>query len=117
MVLATVLFAVSPHFKAPNAFFAAAACGRLVQGLADALVCVAIPSLVAIEWPQHNESYQGYLNGGMGIGLTLGPLLNACVYDHLGYEKTFLAYAGFIAFFGLGSTLFMPNRLNQLIED
>lgn len=57
MVLATVLFAVAPHFKTPYAFFACAFTGRLIQGFADALVCVAIPSLVAIEWPENNENY------------------------------------------------------------
>jgi predicted MFS family arabinose efflux permease len=50
----------------------------------------------------------------MGIGLTAGPLLNAIMYDHLGYKQTFLAYAAIIGFFGLGSTLFMPSRLNYV---
>lgn len=48
----------------------------------------------------------------MGFGLTLGPLISAAVYGTLGYTNTFYFYAGFIAFFGLGTTLFMPARLN-----
>jgi hypothetical protein len=49
----------------------------------------------------------------MGFGLTLGPLLSSAVYGSLGYTNTFYFYAGFMAFFGLGSTLFMPSRLDN----
>ena len=53
----------------------------------------------------------------MGFGLTLGPLLSSAVYGSLGYTNTFYFYAGFMAFFGLGSTLFMPNRLNERMTE
>jgi hypothetical protein len=49
----------------------------------------------------------------MGLGLTLGPLLSAAVYGSLGYTNTFYFYAGFMAFFGLGTTFFMPSRLDD----
>jgi hypothetical protein len=49
----------------------------------------------------------------MGFGLTLGPLLSSAVYGTLGYTNTFYFYAAFIAFFGLGTTFFMPSRLDD----
>jgi len=81
--------------------------------VADSLICVSIPSLVAAEFPAKNELYQGYLNAAMGFGLTLGPLLSSAVYGSLGYTNTFYFYAGFIAFFGLGTCCFMPKRLDN----
>ena len=77
------------------------------------MICVAIPSLIAIEFPNQNEKYQGYLEMAMGIGMTLGPVLSSVVYKKLHYTNTFFFYAVFISVFGIGSACFLPARLDQ----
>ena len=88
--------------------------GRMVQGVADSLICVAIPSVVAIEFPQKSELYQGYIEMAMGVGLTLGPIFSSALYNVLGYACTFYFFAVFITVFGFGSVCFMPSRLDRI---
>jgi len=52
----------------------------------------------------------------MGIGLTLGPLMSSAVYGVLGYANTFYYFAVFILVFGFGSVLFMPARIDKVID-
>ena len=49
----------------------------------------------------------------MGFGMALGPFITSAVYKILGYTNTFYFSAGLIAFFGLGTTIFIPARLNK----
>ncbi len=43
--------------KSKYIFYGITLIGRMVQGVADSLICIAIPSLVAIEFPSNNELY------------------------------------------------------------
>jgi MFS family permease len=112
MSAATVFFAVAEFFKDMWVFYSISFVGRMVQGIADSLICVAIPSLVAIEFPNNNEQYQGYLEMAMGIGMTLGPVLSSLVYGSIGYSNTFFFYAAFISIFGIGSACFIPSNID-----
>jgi MFS family permease len=113
MSAATILFAVAEFFDNMWVFYSVSFVGRMVQGVADSLICVAIPSLVAIEFPNNNEVYQGYLEMAMGIGMTLGPVLSSAVYESLGYSNTFFFYAAFISLFGIGSACFIPANIDK----
>jgi MFS family permease len=57
MSFATILFAGAAYVKDKWTFYGISFFGRMVQGVADSLICVAIPSLVAIEFPNKNEKY------------------------------------------------------------
>ena len=115
MSCATVLFAVAAYFKNKWAFYGVSLFARMVQGIADSLICVAIPSVIAIEFPNNSELYQGYLEMAMGIGLTLGPIMSSAVYKTLGYANTFYFFAAFITVFGFISVFFMPARLDKTV--
>lgn len=101
----------------PWGFFAVAMSGRMLQGLADALVCITIPAIIAIEFPKDNEVYQAYLEMAMGIGLTLGPVMCSAVYDKLGFTNTFLYFAAFTVIFGFSSVAFIPSSVDKLRKD
>ena len=47
--------------------------------MADALILITAPSIIAIEYPEKTEQYQGYINMFAGIGLTMGPVVSSVV--------------------------------------
>ena len=113
MSLATVMFAVSSFLTHPYAFYAVSLTARMIQGVADGLICVTIPSVIGNEFPHKTEIYMGYLEAAMGFGLTLGPVICSFVFTYLGYAGTYFFFAGFLLTFGLLTTCFIPDRLDQ----
>jgi len=57
MSCSTVLFGASSYLKSKWTFYSLSMFGRMVQGVADSMICVAIPSVVAIEFPYNSERY------------------------------------------------------------
>ena len=53
----TVVFACGALFTNDLAFYAISFVARCLQGGADALILVAVPSIIAVEWPEKNEKY------------------------------------------------------------
>lgn len=49
------------------------------------MICVSIPSIIAIEFPDEQEIYIGYAGMAMGVGLCAGPLMGSLVYAFLNY--------------------------------
>ena len=52
---------------------------RLFQGATYAIILVTIPAIVAIEWPEKGEVYQGYVSAASGTGYMLGPVIASCL--------------------------------------
>ena len=113
MSICTVFFASASYFEGKWTFYAISTVGRMVQGVADSLICVAIPSLIAIEFPHKNEKYQGYLEFAMGLGMALGPIMSSFIYDYLAYRGTFFFYAAFIVVFGISAACFIPGKVDR----
>jgi predicted MFS family arabinose efflux permease len=74
---------------------------------------IAVPSIIAIEFPEKNELYQGFANMAMGIGLTTGPVIGVIVYRWLAYTWTLYFFAALILFVGLLAILLIPKRVDQ----
>eukprot|EP00353_Schmidingerella_taraikaensis_P003005 CAMPEP_0185585064 /NCGR_PEP_ID=MMETSP0434-20130131/36214_1 /TAXON_ID=626734 ORGANISM="Favella taraikaensis, Strain Fe Narragansett Bay" /NCGR_SAMPLE_ID=MMETSP0434 /ASSEMBLY_ACC=CAM_ASM_000379 /LENGTH=92 /DNA_ID=CAMNT_0028205175 /DNA_START=175 /DNA_END=453 /DNA_ORIENTATION=+ len=55
--IATSAFAMAALFESDFAFYAVSLIARCLQGAADALILVTVPSIIAIEWPEQNEVY------------------------------------------------------------
>lgn len=53
--------------------------------MGDAIICVSIPSIIAIEFPEKQEIYLGYAGMAMGVGLCAGPLMGSLVFVFLNY--------------------------------
>ena len=49
--LATVGFAMASLFEDNKVFYTVSIVARSLQGAADAMILVAIPSIIAVEWP------------------------------------------------------------------
>lgn len=48
---------------------------RFSQGLGDSLVSTAGYSIITIEFPTKKQTYIGYCQAAVGIGLMLGPVI------------------------------------------
>jgi MFS family permease len=51
MASASCFFAFGAYFQRGLVFYAVSFLGRAIQGVADSLICIAIPSVVSIEYP------------------------------------------------------------------
>ena len=66
---------MASNCETDEAFYIASILARSLQGAADAMILVTVPSIIAIEWSDKREAYQGYAGAATGIGLMLGPVL------------------------------------------
>lgn len=80
--------------------------------MGDAVICISIPSIIAIEFPDKAELYIGYAGMAMGVGLCAGPLMGSLVYSWLNYVQTFYFFSGYIFFVGILAIVMIPSRVN-----
>jgi len=87
---------------------------RFLQGLGDALVCTAGYSIITIENPPKKDSYIGYCQSAIGIGLMLGPVIGQSLYNStLNYEMTFYTF-GVVLALSMGVLMIViPNHINH----
>ena len=85
----------------------------MLQGGAEALIVITVPSIVAIEWPDQNDTYQGYVGISMGIGLTLGPVISSGVVRILNYFWTLIFFAVFVFVLCGIAICFIPSRIDN----
>jgi MFS family permease len=85
MTISTFFFGIAAVFPDVGTFYVISLVARGFQGMGDAMVCIAIPSIIAIEFPKENEKYQGWANMALGIGLMFGPALGAMFFAWFGY--------------------------------
>ncbi len=93
-------------------FFIVSAFARVLQGMADAAVSVAIPGIITKEYPDKQEKYLGYYNMSIGVGTCAGPVLGALFYMFLSYGYTFGCFAALIFISFLVAVFAVPKRLN-----
>lgn len=90
---------------------------RLFQGISDAMISVAVESIIALEWPEKQELYLGYNAMSDGVACSFGPLLGVIVYDYLDYVWTFMFFTVYIMIIGGVSVNLIPARHNQKSTD
>ena len=114
--LATVAFAMASLCETDGAFYAVSIIARGLQGAADAFIFVTVPSIIAIEWPEKNETYQGYAGIAMGVGLMLGPVIASTVVRFAEYFWTLIFFAILVFVLGFTAACFIPKRLDRVAE-
>jgi len=63
---------------------------RVLQGVAGGLVYGTAPGLVTLTAPpEQRGGALGFLNAGIGVGFTVGPLVAGLLVAHLGWRSTF----------------------------
>jgi len=111
--IATLIFALAVFCKDDGWFWTVSCFARGIQGIADAMVIITIPSIVSMEFPDKNEVYQGYCNMALGAGFTIGPALAAVVIRWFGYMGTFIFFSAATLVIGLVGVAMIPDRINN----
>ena len=112
MSAATVVFACGALFENDIAFYVISLVARSLQGAADALILVTVPSIIAVEWPEKNAKYQSYAGISLGLGLMLGPVLATFLVRYLSYFWTLIAFAILVFVLCTTATCFIPKRID-----
>ena len=117
MSAASLLFAFGAFCVNNVAFYVVSLIARSLQGAADAFVLVAVPSIIAVEWPEKNEVYQGYAGISMGIGLMLGPVIATGVVHWVDYFWTLVFFAVLVFVLTMSAICFIPKRIDLNKEE
>lgn len=116
ITLSTLMFGLGGYSTNVYVFYGISIIARLIQGVAESMMNVAIYSIVPIEYPANQELYLGWIAMAEGMACALGPLLGSVVYGWLGYVGTFYFFTAYIAFFGFTSVLMIPGRVNTTVD-
>lgn len=54
---------------------------RFCQGIGDQFVTIACFTIITIQYPEDKETYVGYAEAVIGLGLMAGPIVGAFFYD------------------------------------
>ena len=95
MVVSSFSYAIASFINSDGAFYAISYISRLVQGIADAQICVSIFSMTSIEFTVNTAKYQGAVQGALATGMLLGPVIAGILYPIPGvrYPGTFFFFA------------------------
>lgn len=110
--LATATFACGAFCENDTAFYIVSFVARSLQGGADAFILVSVPSIIAVEWPEQNEVYQGYAGISMGVGLMMGPVIATAIVRVLSYFWTLMFFAVLVFVLTFTATCFIPKRID-----
>ncbi len=100
-------------------------CLRFLQGLGDSLVSTSgnffLPffkyilgySIITIEFPTKKETYIGYCQAAVGIGLMLGPVLGQALFSVVSFEKTFYIFGAVLSIAMVILVIVIPNNINH----
>ena len=66
-------------------FFLFALMVRFCQGIGDQFVTIACFTIITIQYPEDKETYVGYAEAVIGLGLMAGPVIGAFFYDYVQY--------------------------------
>ena len=81
--------------------------------MADALINVALPSILCQEFPEKKDVMVGYEMMALGLGLTIGPVLGSLFYTWVGYIGAFYIFSATIGIIGTICVMFLPARMNE----
>lgn len=77
------------------------------------MVSTAGYSIITIEFPTKKETYIGYCQAAVGIGLMTGPVLGQALYSFFRFEKTFYIFAIVLAIAMVTLMIVIPNSINH----
>lgn len=89
MTVSTLIFGLASYSSSAIVFLSVSAIARLIQSIGDAFVCVSVGTIICFEYPDKQQEYMSYYSMTAGIGLCLGPMCGAIVFNLVGYTGTF----------------------------
>ncbi len=69
---------------------------------------------MTIEFPKRRETYIGYCQAAVGVGLMLGPVMGSLIYSGVKYAATFYIFAAILTVALVIVMFIIPGHLNNL---
>ena len=111
--IATLVFGLAAYCSNISTFFLVSAFARMIQGVADAIINVSLPSILCQEFPERKDTMIGLYAMSLGTGLALGPVFGSLFYSWLGYKGAFYLFSLILGVFGGACVLVLPARINN----
>jgi predicted MFS family arabinose efflux permease len=73
---------------------------------------VAVPAVISQQYPDQNEMYQGYAVMAMGLGLTIGPVFGAIVFELVSFANGMFIFAAIVFATGQYAVSKMSDKLD-----
>ena len=115
ITVATVAFAAAGLIEDDWTFYIVSIAARTMQGVGEAFFMITAPSILAIQYPDKIELYNGYWNAALGVGNTIGPALSALLYSWLSYTETLSVFAALICIIGYSLMILIPKSFENNI--
>ena len=110
---ATFVFAAAGFINDDWGWYITSFIARSCQGLGDAIILIAIPSIIAVEYPLQMEVYLGYAATVLGFAFTVGPVVADVLFRYFEYTGTLFIFGALILVTGTVAVWCMPDRVNM----
>ena len=114
---ATFVFAGAGYIEDDWGWYITSFIARSAQGLGDAIILIAIPSIIAVEYPLQTEVYLGYAATVLGFAFAIGPVVADVLFRYFEYTGTLFIFGAMIFVTGTISVCMMPDRVNANEND
>lgn len=94
MGLSFALFGFIIYLKDTWMIIASAIVLRLVQGASACLIKIMSYSMLLVVYPDEQVKYLGIVEGGMSLGMLIGPVIGSVAYKYTRFMLTFLIVGG-----------------------
>jgi MFS family permease len=112
MATSTILFGMASYSPNATVFLVISVVARIMQAIGDSVVCVVIPIIMSSLYPESSNSYMGYFQSMIGMGMSFGPMFGSMFYSVAGYAGAFLIFAVILTCGGLVSRILIPEHTN-----
>ena len=80
MAASTILFGMASYCSSSTSFIVVSVLARILQAIGDSVVCVVIPVIMGSLYPETTNSFTGYFQSVVGMGMSFGPMLGSFFY-------------------------------------
>jgi len=110
MAASTVLFGMASYSSSATTFIVVSVVARIMQAVGDSVVCVVTPVIMSSLYPESSNSYMGYFQSMIGMGMSFGPMFGSMFYSVAGYAGAFYMFAVILTCGGLVSRHVIPEH-------
>lgn len=96
----------------PKLFIALSFIARFFQGFGDSMLVIASYSVITSTMPDNKEKYIGQIEGSIGIGIIVGPIIGSFIYGLVNYEWVFYSFGFLMIYNFLCLACVLPSGLN-----
>ena len=90
IAVSSFIFGIASTVNNSLAFYVVSAIARSILGYGEGMALTCVPAIIAAEFPKERHmEYQSYYTMSQSLGLALGPVAGAFIYELVGYAGTF----------------------------